>query len=72
MLIYINLNNIIFYIKFKYKKVFLKKEMIMLFKNPIYFMQCVLPAFLLPIIFAIVFFAYSFAIIADFMKERPQ
>ena len=38
---------------------YLKKEMIMLFKNPIYFMQCVLPAFLLPIIFAIVFFAGS-------------
>lgn len=38
---------------------YLKKEMIMLFKNPIYFMQCVLPAFLLPILFGIVFFAGS-------------
>ena len=47
---------------------YLKKEMIMLFKNPIYFMQCVLPAFLLPVIFAIVFFAGS----DESLKEITQ
>lgn len=35
---------------------YVEKETIMLFKNPIYFMQCVLPAVIMPIIFAVVFF----------------
>ena len=34
---------------------YVKKEFIMLFKNPIYFMQCVLPALIMPIIFGGVF-----------------
>lgn len=34
---------------------YIKKEFKMLFKNPIYFAQCVLPCFLLPIIMAISF-----------------
>lgn len=35
---------------------YVEKEMIILFKNPIYFMQCVLPPIIMPILFAIVFF----------------
>jgi ABC-2 type transport system permease protein len=37
---------------------YLDKEIKPLYRNPIFFMQCVLPAFLLPIMFSIIFFAY--------------
>lgn len=47
---------------FKKKSVlssYVKKEFIMLFKNPVYFMQCVLPAVIMPILLPLVFFMGS-------------
>ena len=43
---------------FKPKKIltsYVKKEFITLFKNPVYFMQCVLPVVILPIMFSFIF-----------------
>lgn len=43
------------YKKKKALSTYVNKELIMLMKNPIYFMQCVLPAVLIPIVFAVMF-----------------
>jgi ABC-2 type transport system permease protein len=44
---------------------YLDKEIKPLYRNPVFFMQCVLPAFLMPILFSFIFLAYPDEVKAD-------